>query len=309
MATSPPILIHAGYQKTASTFLQNRIFSDDALFAAPWGTQAAMAIEAFILCHPARFDVSAIRAEFADTGGRIPVISHEDLLGYPIYGRYHAESALTRMAQAFPNARLLVCVREQSSMLMAQYLQYIRQGGAETIQTLLTGNENRPGFRPVLRRDHFEYDLSYDLACAHFPKDQVLFMPHELMRADPHAYVARLNGFLGTSLEAQRLEQVVYARRGDAAILLERWLNHWIPVPSVRPARYEDNTRALRLKNTLIKRIDPILSRHTRIGERQIAKIRHFIDETIGQDYAASNQRLSDRIGLDLGALGYPVTA
>lgn len=307
MATTPPILIHAGYQKTASTFLQNQIFSDQAVFAAPWGTQSAMAIETFILSHPARFDPDAIRADFADTDGRIPVISHEDLLGYPIYGRYHAEAALTRMAKAFPEARLLVCVREQRSMMMAQYLQYIRQGGSETIQTMLTGNMDRPGFRPILRRDHFEYDLSYDLACAHFPKEQVLFMPHELMRADPAAYMQRLNEFLGTTLEEKRLEQVVYARRGDAAILLERWLNHWVPVPAVRPARYEDNTRLVKLKNTLIKRIDPILSRHTKMGARQIAAIRGFIDDTIGTEYAASNQRLSDRIGLDLAGLGYPV--
>lgn len=45
-------LIHIGYHKTATTFLQEELFTDTERFVTPWGPQAGQAIEHFVLEHP-----------------------------------------------------------------------------------------------------------------------------------------------------------------------------------------------------------------------------------------------------------------
>ena len=51
MGSTAP-LIHIGYHKTATTFLQQELFADDRTFQAPWKPQSAEAIEHFVLTHP-----------------------------------------------------------------------------------------------------------------------------------------------------------------------------------------------------------------------------------------------------------------
>ncbi|MDF2232647.1 hypothetical protein P2H44_08790 [Albimonas sp. CAU 1670] len=44
-------------------------------------------------------------------------------------------------------------------------------------------------------------------------------------------------------------------------------------------------------------------------GKRGSARHKAVVAAAIGDQYAASNARVSRRIGIDLGALGYPVTS
>ncbi|WP_103174358.1 hypothetical protein [Paracoccus sp. SY] len=157
MGSTAP-LVHIGYHKTATTFLQQELFADDRTFQAPWKPQSAEAIEHFVLTHPRRFDPGAIRDSFLATcrdDGRVPVISHEALAGNPVYRRYNSDRIAARIAACFPDACILIGVREQASLLHSLYLQYISQGGTEDIHAMLRQNADHIGFRPLLRMDFF----------------------------------------------------------------------------------------------------------------------------------------------------------
>ncbi|MDX8353108.1 sulfotransferase [Cognatiyoonia sp. IB215182] len=299
-------LVHIGYQKTASTFLQRRVFSDEAVFVRPWGRHAAQAIEHFVLEHPEHFDPAKVRAVFGQFEDQIPVISQEDLSGIPVYAFYHAETVAQRVKEAFPDARILVCVREQKSMIVSQYFQFVRQGGSRSLLSMLEDNDSKVGFRPVIRKEHFEYDLMYNLLRRYFDADRILMLPHELLRRDPETYFAKLNTLLGTSLPSSLATETVNAKRSGSAAQVERFFNKMFPMPPDLPKDYKDYPLWVRARNRLMRNIDQFATRYTNLGQSFEDKIKREAAGYIGDHFAASNTRLSKLLDIDLAALGYP---
>jgi len=307
MPQSP--LVHIGYQKTASTFLQKRIFSDDAVFVRPWGAHAAPAIEHFVLEHPEHFDPVAVRNAFGQFEDQIPVISQEDLSGFPVYAFYHAETVAQRIKATFPDARILVCIREQKSMIVSQYFQFVRQGGSRSLISMLRDNDSKVGFRPVIRKEHFEYDLMYNLLRRYFDADKILMLPHELLRHEPDAYFAKLNTLLGTSLVSSAATETVNAKRSGSAAQIELFFNKMFPMPPDLPTHYDDYPLWVRGRNRVLRNIDRIATRYTNLGQSFEDKIKRDAAGYIGDHFAASDTRLSKLLDIDLAALGYPTLA
>ena len=300
--TDPSPIIHLGLQKTASTFLQQKIFAASDRFHTPWGTRAGLAIEHFVMCHPARFDPEALRRDITAPDGKIPVISQEDLLGYPVHGLYYAEQTLRRIAEALPSARVLLCIREQRSILVSNYFQYVRQGGRFRIEDVLTGNANRIGFRPIFRLDHFEYDLTHALMARFFPPEQILILPYELLKHDRADFLARLSAFTGADLSPETDGGVVNERDGTTALRVRRVLNGLIPNPAERPQKYEDYPVMVRARNRAVRWMDKVSK-----SSGYDARLRAYVDSTVGDYYDASNAATSDLLGIDLKQLGYRV--
>ncbi len=299
-------LIHIGYQKTASTFLQKKIFADETVFVRPWGAHPAPAIEHFVLQHPQKFDANAIRDDFGTYQDRIPVISHEDLSGYPIKGWYYAETVAARLKKTFPDARVLICCREQVSMIVSQYFQYIRQGGTDTLERLIDDTDMRIGRRPVIRKEHFEYDLMHGIFSQHFPDDQLLMLPHELLAQQPDVYFAKINGLLGTTLTPPEQKKAVHQKRSGAAAQVERVFNKFVDHPGNLPADYKDYPLAMRAQNRLVRYIDDFTKKYTNLGQRFEKKVERIATDSIGTYYSGSNARLAALLDCDLSALGYP---
>lgn len=299
-----PPLVHAGYQKTGSTFLQRNVFADENVFCSPWGTQSTEAIENFVLAHPERFDPERIRADLTVSDGRIPLISHEDLLGYPVHGRYYAEQAVFRLAKALPEAKVLVCIRRQPDILLSNYFQYVRQGGTKRLDGLLSDNRNRPGYRPHFRLDHFEYDLMHQLLSRHFPADRLLFLPLEMLKSDQAAFMDRLSGFLGRQIAARDIPSAVNRRHSARALGVQRRLNRVIQRPAQLPERYRDLPISVRLRDRVISIADRVSERFGD-NESELTRLRQIIAREVNGHFRSPNSRMSDVIGIDLAAYGY----
>lgn len=303
-----PLLVHIGYHKTATTFLQGRLFSDTALFSQPWGVQAAPAVEWFILTHPERFSPEAARAEFDAACGPetdpVPVISHEALSGQPGGGRYYADRVVRRLHATFPEARIVIGTRSQKKLLVSLYYQYVKMGGTMPVTQFVTGPSTRIGFRPRVRLEHFEYDLMLDLYRRHYGADDILLLPMELLARDPGAYTRRLLDFAGlpeASLAPAPAENV---RRAPVTMQLERFFNRFIPHPDPRPERYRDYSLAYRAKNRAL-RVFETLPGVARMGKAEQDRISAHIDTVVGDYYAESNARLAGMVDLDMADLGY----
>lgn len=307
MTSRPPPLIHIGYHKTATTYLQNTVFASKDLFSAPWGTQSGPAVEHFVLAHPERFDPAQIRADFYagyDSGGPgVPVISHEQLSGDPMYGAYYLDRVAGRIRDCFPEARILIGVREQKSAILSLYYQYIRQGGTRHLQDMLVASRDGPGFRPVIRLDHFEYDLTIATYQRLFSPENVCALPMELLYRAPDDYARILGRFAGLSEPMPLPRQVVNAARTATSMRVERLLNGWINVPDLRAETYSDNPLSFRLKNRALRYLDQGLLAVA--GKPHRKYLSDTVSAVVGPAFAQSNQRLSALTGYDLAALGY----
>ncbi len=98
-----PLLIHIGYPKAGSSWLQHEVFKQEEIgFTAPWGIYNQIpgsggsheAAEQFIVANAFRFSAESAYKVFepqlqeAMEKGLVPVLSWEALIGHQVRGQY-----------------------------------------------------------------------------------------------------------------------------------------------------------------------------------------------------------------------------
>jgi hypothetical protein len=202
--------IHVGYPKCASTYLQRTVFP--ALGNLTDLTQAPQEEKWQLLgdeADPAAFRRSVERY----TAHREPaadhrLISYEGLVRVPFpafselfwqarqsqgwdvtpYTR-QSPPIVERLAEAYPDARIMIIVREQFSWAISQYKMYWRRG--HTTQSI----------DELLGRYVEGYDEQVERFMQAFGKDRVLVLPYELLREDAEQFVRSITQFIDPAFE------------------------------------------------------------------------------------------------------------
>jgi len=311
---SSPILVHVGYHKTATTWLQNVIFSDETLgFISPWGPQAGLAVDEFILANAFRFDATQARSRFeeglaeARRRGLVPVLSNEGLSGQPFkgdhfrFGRYVVE----RLHETFPHARILIVVREQRASLLSHYREYIANGFYGDLASFIGGPELPSGFAPHCPLDHFEYDGLVGHTQALFGTQNVLVLPFEMLKDQRDDFLAELYRFIGRPMPAvpDHLPQRVGAK--GLGLAFKRACNRI----NFGKANWSRPRQSLAVR--VVSTTTDWLERHGPDAWQSVynERLRQYVETQIGAQYAQSNARLERLTGLELGQYGYALPA
>jgi len=312
MLSTPKLLIHIGYPKTASSWLQKGIFQDKtAGFLAPWRSPSGEAIAQFVIPNAFRFSAESVRKvlepglQEAARQNLVPVLSHEHLACNQIRGRYHGKEAADRLYATFPEARILVFIREQKSMILSSYRQYIRGGNGETatIQQFI-GAETKPAFEPTCRLDYLEYDLLIAYYQNLFGSENLLVLPFELIKIQPEDVLKEIIDFA----EAKEINptSITYPSKNvgfkAGTLAVKRRLNHIIKEPNFGATTRR--TLNWRIVDKISKTIDsiPFLDGFHQGIENDW---KQFIAEYVGDYFRLSNQRTSQLIGMNLADFGY----
>ena len=301
-------LVHLGYARALSTWLQKHLWSNHAAgFSAPaWTPELLQQMrEDLVLIHPLSFDADAFRGRWAPRFHEaraldlVPVLTMERLSGSPVTGSYDCKDIAERLNAAFPEARILICVREQVSMLFSQYHRYVAAGGTKRFEMYASPGNKDPRF-PTFNFQTFEYDLLVKLYMDLFGDERVLVCPLEMFKQDPARYLERFFAFSGLpyfgGLPTGRAESLNHP---TSTLPLKRFLNQIIYTSGGFQQR-RFTTKLRRLRNMPDRRVPQWLERRAR------SKLGHAVDGIVGNRYAESNRRLATRTGLDLASLGYP---
>lgn len=130
------IILHIGLHKTATTWLQNEIFSK----------MNVEYIHDFNLSTPLKKNKV--------------IISHEKLSGNPVF----LSSATTRyvyanrLSRIFPNAKVIISFRDKKSWVSSLWKQYIIEGGTKKFED----------FKKELDQDFLDYDTYLHFLKGHF---------------------------------------------------------------------------------------------------------------------------------------------
>lgn len=226
-----PLLIHVGYHKTATSWMQNLLFTPEHGFRQIAGHREVF--DHIVAPHGLRFDAAAARAMvgrgLADPGrGEVPVISSEILSGHPFFGGIGSDVYAERLKSIAPDARILISIRAQLRILPSVYMQYLSRGGTMGWAQFFAG-ETDIGYL-AFRPEHFEYDRLVAHYQALFGAGNVHVLTQESLRADMAAAVAALaafagnTGYAGLSAAARRVYAPSYPEY--AAPFLRR-VNHF----------------------------------------------------------------------------------
>ena len=312
------LLAHIGYHKTGTNWLQDVVFGDPATGLGWLGKKPlSHPVNRLIRERPFDFDAAAIGEAFeplvadAEAAGLVPVLSFPRLSGHPFSGGYDSKEIADRLKQVFPDARVLVVVREQRSAVLSTYKQYVKAGGASGPREFLKPATNRGWRIPGFDFAHFAYDRLIAYYHGLYGADNVLVLPYEQFVADGRAFVEAIGTFAGRPIPGDVLDRLPYSRRSNEAsaalaIELTRPLNRFDQRSDLNPAPF----LRLRPLSKLAKRLrsSPLdLPGARPLAAREEAKLRAFVDETVGDRYASSNRRTAGLTGLDLAAYGWMV--
>lgn len=301
------MLIHIGFHKTGTSWLQQTLFATDP-FVTPWRSREIAA--QIILPNELSFDsAEALRAleDVAESGGGstgrelLRVLSWERLSGSPHAGGFDAAQIAGRLHEMYPDARVLIGVREQRSMTLALYRQYVRDGGVATLRGYLF--PRNPAEIPQFRFEHLEYHRLVERYMELFGRERVLVLPQEDLSADSVAFARKVCGFFGVDQAvADRIEhRTVYASLGDVATALKRHANKVLVRSSLSPgARYYVKNHEARFE-----RLDRLIPAAASRPVEQ--RWKREVADAVGDRFGVSNARLSELIERDLSEFGYDV--
>src|SRR5579859_361933 len=310
-----PVLVHTGYHKTGSRWLRHRFFGNPAT-GYGWVDKAGEEhpVRRLVSARPFEFDADASRAEFEPLlaeivdAGLSPVVSFERLSGNPFSGGYDSKEIADRLVQVFPDARVLVVIREQRSMIVSTYKQYVREGGAMSVTKFMQPPTSRSMRIPWFDFRYFEYHHLLGYYRRLFGEERVLTLAYEQFRSDPRAFVERLAGFAGRPLSDEQLDALPFESKANpgppaTAIAARRWLNGLGVRSDLNPAPPLASPAFWKLG----KRIDRLSLAPPGAVSHEEEKLRRVVAERVGDRYAESNRRTAELTGLDLGTYGWMI--
>ncbi len=184
------VIIHIGYPKTGSTWFQNQFFPNIKNFQFVDKRQIK---DNFILTNSLDFDPKVIRNKFSKPEKSL-ILSHELLVGGMIHtggvnGIITKEFA-NRLYSVFPEAHIIIFIRNQVDHIASAYNQYIRDGGNFNINKYLYQNS----FNALNKFFFFSFDfLLFDKIISFykilFPKSHVHIFLYEEFKTSPQKFI------------------------------------------------------------------------------------------------------------------------
>jgi sulfotransferase family protein len=314
----PTTLVHIGYHKTGTNWLQEEVFADPSTGYRWLGKRPlSHPVHRLVRDRPLEFDAGALREEFepmlrsAEDAGLLPVVSFPRLSGHAFSGGYDSQELADRLAAVFPEARVLIVIREQRSMIVSAYKQYVPAGGVCTVERFIAAD---PESRRVPRFDfgHFAYDRLIRYYQSLFGRESVLVLPYEQFVRDGRSFVAAIGEFAGRAIPAERLAALPYGKRSNraqAALAVEwsRPLNMFGRRSDLNPAPVFQSKLLFSLAKQ-IRRLDPATVPVLRDrAERSEADLRRVVADAVGDRYVESNRATAELTGIDLSAFGWMI--
>ncbi len=185
-----PAFVIVGAQKAGTTFLHEALRRHPALFLPRYETPFFE--DPFY--DPARVD----RLESVLRGarpGQIPGIKRPDYLAQP--------ACAPRLARHLPRARLIAMLRPPADRAISAYFWYAQVGLiparplADGLADLLQGDLAARHPRAVDILEYGCYGRQLRHLASHFPREQILVLLMDELRAGPEAILARVADFLG----------------------------------------------------------------------------------------------------------------
>jgi hypothetical protein len=309
MATKKIPLIHVGYPKALSSWLQKFLFTPRNGFCKvldPLVTQLFVIDATPFTFNPDQARAWMEKERQGHAGDDLQeVITSESLVGHTHCGGYNAKTNADRLKILCPEAKILIVVREQRAMIRSLYKTWIVWGMPHSIDRILHPLE--PGLSPQFNLDFLRYDLLVDYYQKLYGKENVLVLPYELFEADALDFIHKIFAHVGMSMTTEQQDHLPVKRkvnRGQTLLnlLIERWRNMFFLSSPFNYAGLFNST-----ENNLKKRIirskrnifPAFMNRWFEKGFEQ--KVR---DRCRGE-FAQSNQRLTELTGLDLSVYGY----
>lgn len=308
-------LIHIGYHKTGTTWLQQHLFVNaQSGFATPFNKSTEIA-DYIVTPNALDFHADLARKYMQPiisgvvARGLLPVITSERLSGSPHAGGFDSKDLADRLHALFPHGRVLIVIREQKSMILSTYKQYVKGGGIGSLRSYL--HPPQPGGgkkRTLFSYEYFKYHRLIGYYQQQFGREKVLVLPYEMFCRKPQNFVDAITDFAG----AERIESLPYSESRNAGTspfttAALRKLNFIGRRTQLNPVPLIESHSAGKSVSDFILRCVALADKAVPATAQQKihGKMKTRVAQLTGARYQESNRLTAEITGLDLKSFGY----
>lgn len=310
----PSPLIHIGFHKTGTSWLQDKVFTNDSEVFHPISKLAPYFVfdENGFKLNSFNKNEDVIKKELNNLlkdspvlNGRIPVLSYERLSGSPFAAGVNASTHALRLKLIFPKGKVLIVIRNQQDAIHSVYFQYLTGGGTHGIKKFLNARYN--GLRPHFSTNHYHYHYIIAEYQNLFGKENVLVLPYELFRDNKESYLSRISDFVGKEINIKNDVKNVFVNKNEYQFVRYnfRFLSKFIKATELNDFPKRHNWITKRVAWAFIKLLK-LLSPST-LNSRTKSKVDRVITNHIGSEFRGSNQITQSLTDLDLSLYGYKI--
>lgn len=294
-------VVHIGFHKTGTTTLQRNVFPniEGCAYVGPTGSLGLVfrpLAESLWSADDDAYLRASLSGFLADVRGDAStlIVSHESFSRYVI-----DERTPRRLLDVMPDARVLVCVRNQRTMVRSLYHQYLVKGGYERFEDWIASD--------MLHPNYVQYDITIERYQNVFGRDRVRAVVYEDLKERPDEFVADITRYVRPEALPPAVDLASGAENTSLADPTRAVLRHvnrlfvrsnhnpeplLFAVPG--PNRILDAARAVDGK---------VFTRNRRSSKpREDQAVERLVPT-----WEKSNARLRELTGLPLGELGYPL--
>lgn len=299
-------LIHIGVHKALSSWLQNQVFKKDGpVHVPPVGSRQI--VNAFGPVRTEEFNepewLLALRKQSAE--GLQVGFSAERLSGYPMLGLYSRREIAENIFDSFPNARILIIIREQRSVILSYHLQYLKEGGALGLKRMLNPVDEHFTIRQgQFDRRYFQYSHLISLYDSVFGRERVVVLPYELFMKNRSLWVSSFEESLGISVSDCDFNKRVNPSRSILITSAHKMLNRFIVDTQLSPGGFVRSS----LPRRSIEKVSPFVNRFLwsdKIDKKVHKRRYEWLNEFLQDYYHEDNKVVTERCKFDLEQLGY----
>ena len=304
-------VVHIGHSKTGTTWFQKSFYpavTSHRFIDPKVGRKALLAPNGLA------FEVGPARDIILEAaGGAAPLLCDERLSGSNLAGGLHgmvAPEVARRIKAILPDARIVIGIRAQPSMLAAAYSQYVKDGGTYGIKRFLfpdsyffAASEYRSQ-APRFDLAHFEYQRLIRLYFDLFGQENVQILLFERFRDGPLDCARTLAEALGLAFEEAKVSEAVRNPALNRNALWATRLFNLFTARRTRDKRYLVHVPGLFDQRKRLHRLLGATFRHKTGSEELLGAA---MTAWLAARFAPANHELGELLGVDLGAFGYPV--
>ena len=310
----PQPLIHIGYPKCLSSWMQRHLFVQNCgmqLVMGPYPLQTSL-----VSIDPLQFNSQDFLLEYhaacgssTDMAGLIPVCSSENLVGKVSHGGYDAKYLADKLHACFPDARILLVLREQLSLLRSLYKTLIAWGSPHSLTSLLAPESHWHHVAPHFQLNAFEYHHLVEYYHELFGSQQVKVLCYEQFLSEPEEFVREVLEHAGVNAAHCAPTSLPFDATVNPGTSLWRLEKHRLSNRLYRNL-YNANGIFRETEELQFRRVEKLRRTDEGLLDRRLSPLlEHRFDRqlraAVGDYFGLSNQRLQSITGIDLIALGY----
>jgi hypothetical protein len=293
-------IIHIGFHKTGTTYLQKNVFEN---FPKKFNRISQTEIrQKIILPSPFRYDENIFKKIINNADERRLVLSSEFISSGLHKDDFRSKTNADRIKALVPEAKIIIGVREQLSMITSAYNQYLKARGSHSIQQYII-----PPISKIYKFEHLQYHHLVKYYIELFGKENVLVLPYEILKQDPKLYLQTVFNFIDEPKLINDIKfdikKKVNSSLKPCVLNIKKYFNPFIMknFPEI------GNTYQSSLVSGLFSLIKKILMKiPTSSWDKKITQnISKVISETSKGRFEDSNRALNDLVDFDLQKLGY----